>query len=382
MKRLIVGAIGIAALTGGGVFGADFNGDGTNDIGIFRASTGLWSVLHLTRFYLGSGSDRAMPGDYDGDGTVEGAIFRSGDGLWSVRGVTRAYLGTGYDEPLDGVLGNRGGGGEETYWTAGAALYDIYYSDGDVGIGVSDPTNALHVRDNQAYSIVRVVNANSGSDGDGIAIELKAAPYAGTNNKFIGFWDAVDAVGSIRGDGSGGVQLHSGGDDFAEYMPRLDISEEMEAGDIVGIVDGKITRTTRDAEQFQVISSRPIVLGNDPGESRQMLFEQVALIGHAPTKVEGPVRAGDYIVPSGRNDGVGMAVSPDRITLAQCGRIAGRAVESNDRPGVKLVKAAVGISVAAPIVDKLAEEKDERIESLSRRLQAIEEKLSRMEGGQ
>ncbi len=380
MRSGLISAICIVVLIcGGGVFSADFNGDGTNDIGIFRANGGLWSVRLLTRFYLGSGSDRAVPGDYNGDGTVEGAIFRSGDGLWSVRGVTRVYLGTGYDDPLDGVMGNRGGGGGETYWAAGASLYDIYYSNGDVGIGVSDPTNNLHVRGNQAYSIVRVVNANTGSDGDGLSIELGALPYAGTNNKFIGFWDTVGAVGSICGNGSGGVEFRTTGSDFAEFMPRLKESEAMEAGDIVGIIDGKITRATRGAEQVQVISSAPIVLGNDPGETRQKNFEKVALLGHAPTKVEGPVRAGDYIIPSGRNDGTGVSISADKMTLPQCAQIVGRAVEAREEPGVKLVRTAVGINVAAPLLDNLSREKEAQIDKLSQRLQTLEERLSRIE---
>lgn len=373
MKYRISVAVGVAVLIGvGAVFGADFNGDGTNDVGIFRASTGLWSILHLTRFFLGTGSDRAVPGDYDGDGTAEGAVFRSSEGLWSVRGVTRAYLGTGYDEPLDGVLGNRGG---ESYWQAGGDPGEIYYSGGKVGIGVANPTNKLHIEAGDCYSAVRVVNTCEG-EGDGIAIEINSTT-PGANNQFISFWRWYNTLaGAIVGNGSGGVSYTSSGSDFAEFMPRLREDEAMEAGDIVGIVDGKITKAATDAEQYQVLSSAPIVLGNNPEESRRQSCEQVALIGHAPIKVEGPVRAGDYILPSGRGDGIGIAVSPGRITLAQCARIAGRAVEANERTEVKLVKAAVGISVAAPIVDKLAEENDQRIESLSRRLEALEKKLA------
>jgi len=45
---------------------ADFNGDGTNDIGIFRPTSGLWAIRGVTRVYFGSSGDNPMPGDYNG----------------------------------------------------------------------------------------------------------------------------------------------------------------------------------------------------------------------------------------------------------------------------------------------------------------------------
>lgn len=381
MRSWFIGALGTAALIvgGGAVFGADFNGDGTNDAGIFRASTGLWSVAGLTRFYLGSASDRAVPGDYNGDGTVEGAIWRSGDGLWSVRNVTRLYLGLGYDDPLPGVLGNRGGSGGD-YWQAGGDPGEISYLGGKVGIGIANPTNKLHIESGDCFSALRIVNTCEG-EGDGISIEINTETPV-SDHRFVSFWRWYNVLaGSIAGNGSGGVTYWSASADFAEFMPRQNAEEAMEPGDIVGVFGGRIAKSTAEAEQLLVVSAAPIVLGNDPGPRGRNLCEKVALLGQAAAKVEGPVRAGDYILPSGRGDGIGVAVSSDQITLSQCGRIAGRAVESNDLPDVKLVNAAVGINVSAPIVEKLGQEKDNRIEALSRRLEAVEEKLSRMQSG-
>ena len=81
----------------------DYNGDGTSDIAIFRASSGLWAVRGVTRVYFGGAIDQTAPGDYNGDGTTEIGIFRDTSGLWAIRGVTRAYFGTAYDwsEPGD-----------------------------------------------------------------------------------------------------------------------------------------------------------------------------------------------------------------------------------------------------------------------------------------
>jgi len=75
----------------------DYDGDGTDDIGVFRESSGLWAVRGLTRTYFGTVGDAPAPGDYDGDGTTDIAVFRVTNGLWAARGVTRAYFGAPSD---------------------------------------------------------------------------------------------------------------------------------------------------------------------------------------------------------------------------------------------------------------------------------------------
>ena len=117
MKKVAIGLIVLFGLSCGMISrGADFNGDGTNDIGIFRSSSGLWAVRGVTRVYFGSSNDEPMPGDYNGDGTVDIGLFRASSGLWAVMGVTRAYFGGSNDEPLVGVMaagtGGAGGGGK------------------------------------------------------------------------------------------------------------------------------------------------------------------------------------------------------------------------------------------------------------------------------
>ena len=49
-------------------------------------------ALIFSRFYFDSIDDFQIPGDYDGDGTEEAGIFRFSVGLWAIRGVTRAYF--------------------------------------------------------------------------------------------------------------------------------------------------------------------------------------------------------------------------------------------------------------------------------------------------
>ncbi|MEA1927091.1 MAG: DUF1566 domain-containing protein [Candidatus Auribacterota bacterium] len=109
MKRVLF-VVGLALpLLGGVSLAADFDGDGTNDIGIFRPVSSLWAVRGITRVYFGSSNDNPIPGDYNGDGTADIGLFRATSGLWAVRGVTRAYFGSPGDEPLGGSGGGGGG---------------------------------------------------------------------------------------------------------------------------------------------------------------------------------------------------------------------------------------------------------------------------------
>ena len=80
----------------------DYDGDGTASVAVFRSAGGLWAVRSATRFSFGSPEDAPVPGDYDGDGTCEAAVFRGSWGLWSVRGLTLAFLGGPGDAPVPG----------------------------------------------------------------------------------------------------------------------------------------------------------------------------------------------------------------------------------------------------------------------------------------
>ena len=87
----------------------DYNGSNTTDIGIFRSSSGLWAIRNLTRSYFGSSSDLPAPGDYDGDGSCDTAVFRPASGLWAVRNTTRVYFGNSGDIPVAGDYDGDGG---------------------------------------------------------------------------------------------------------------------------------------------------------------------------------------------------------------------------------------------------------------------------------
>lgn len=94
VTRVYFGGLGSIPVPG------DYNGDGRDDIAIYQPGTGLWSVRGITQVYLGAYTDLPVPGDYDGNGRCDFAIFRKSTGMWSVRGVTRVYLGSSSDLPV------------------------------------------------------------------------------------------------------------------------------------------------------------------------------------------------------------------------------------------------------------------------------------------
>lgn len=141
-----------------------------------------------------------------------------------------------------------------------------------------------------------------------------------------------------------GVAYQSGNGDYAEYLQRMYANEEIEAGDIVGVFGGKVTKTTRGAQQIMSVSAAPIVLGNAPPKEEENGYEKVAFMGQVPVKVLGPVESGDYIIPSGREDGTGIAVSPEMMTVDEFAKVVGRAWGSSDNEFVKLVNVVIGLN--------------------------------------
>jgi hypothetical protein len=120
-----------------------------------------------------------------------------------------------------------------------------------------------------------------------------------------------------------GVTYQSGSADYAEWLERKDASERIYSGDIVGVIGGKISKNTSYAEQYLVISTKPAILGNMPMDGTEDRYEKVAFMGQIPVKVRGQVLIGDYILPSGLNDGTGIAVSPNQISAEQYSKIVG-----------------------------------------------------------
>ena len=106
-----------------------------------------------------------------------------------------------------------------------------------------------------------------------------------------------------------GVAYESGSGDYAEWLEKENVEEVLSYGDIVGVVGGKISKNYATAEKFMVVSAAPAVIGNMPQPAEEHEFETVAFVGQVPVKVKGEVHIGDYILPSGDNDGFGTSRS-------------------------------------------------------------------------
>ena len=166
-------------------------------------------------------------------------------------------------------------------------------------------------------------------------------------------------IHSLRGANIG-VSYSSGSGDYAEWLPRLTPTEAIVAGDIVGVRGGKITKDTRDAQQLLAVSTAPIVLGNMHQPGQEHLSEKVAFMGQIPVKVRGAVLEGDYIIPSGLNDGVGLAITPSSMTAEEYTKVIGRAWASAEGADEKLVNVVVGLNAGdvAKLLQRDASERD------------------------
>ncbi|MBT6120196.1 hypothetical protein HOH45_01865 [bacterium] len=195
-----------------------------------------------------------------------------------------------------------------------------------------------------------IIQNTGGSLADSLAIHhvtdgIEIVP----NAKYITFKTNLRTLGTIEGNVDGdGVRFTTYGADYAEYLVKENKKDSFETGDIVGIINGIVSKKTQNAQQVLVKSSNPGVAGNWPGNDKLDEYELVAFFGQIEVKVQGPVEKGQYILPSGKNDGVGIALSKEDIPIDMLHLVVGRAWESAKSDSVSLIKAAVGFNFSVP----------------------------------
>jgi hypothetical protein len=167
-----------------------------------------------------------------------------------------------------------------------------------------------------------------------------------------------------------GITFASGSEDYAEYLPRLNQAQDLLPGQLVGMKNGFVTLDTRDADRIMVISHNPAVLGGIPQEGDEREHEMVAFLGQIPTMVMGKVEPGDYILPSGWNNGYGVAKNPKDMTPEDYKLILGVAWESNER-GMGEVNVAVGLNTN-DVADQLIRQQEE-IDRLNEQMNILAE---------
>ncbi len=267
---------------------------------------------------------------------------------------------------------------------------------GDLAVGPSDPIARLHVRDaikeTGATNLGRhagVVENTSTDDGaDVFALKTALDNPRGVTN-FISFLDADEQVGTIQGNGNGGIEITGNGADFAEELPVAEQAEAPEPAEIVGVRGGEVSLETDGAGRVMVASRAPIMTGNaEPGsETDAARRVKVAFVGQVPVKTRGSVDTGDLIVASGQNDGTARAVSPDDYRRKEHGPIAGQAWEAKATDEVGEVTVAVGIGSAGPLAQQLEEERERnqdqqsQIADLKAENRKIKKRLAALEEG-
>jgi hypothetical protein len=177
-----------------------------------------------------------------------------------------------------------------------------------------------------------------------------------------------------------GVTYQSGAGDYAEYLLKQTPSEKINASEIVGVKGGKISKNIEGAEKLMVVSFKPIVLGNTPNENLLPNYEKVAFMGQVPVKVFGKVNLGDYIIPNGVNNGVGVAISPDKIKHSDVKNIVGIAWSVAENPlAISSVNVAIGLNVNDN--QKLVEKQQAEINDLKSEIAKINAKLDQIIDG-
>ena len=159
------------------------------------------------------------------------------------------------------------------------------------------------------------------------------------------------------------------------------VNEEILKTDIVGVRGGKISKNTTNAEQIMVVSTSPIVLGAEPSTDKIDNFRQVAFMGQVPVKIKGDVTSGDYILPSGENDGFAIAVGPENLKIDDLSNIIGRSWSTVKDREYSLVNIVVGVKthewtqiykVLQNDLLKLESNLDLKMDQLNNRLKTIE----------
>jgi len=175
----------------------------------------------------------------------------------------------------------------------------------------------------------------------------------------------IDYIKSVAG-----VKYSSSAGDYAEYLELRDYkdTESIIPAQVVGVKGGKITLDTRDCEKVMVISMNPAVVGKEPLREQRSKFKPVAFMGQVPVFVLNETHIGDYILPSGNNDGYAIARSPEKMEVDDYKIIIG--IAWGETNASKTVNVVVGINTNDVLA--VVKQQKKQIGELEGRIERIE----------
>jgi hypothetical protein len=276
----------------------------------------------------------------------------------------------------------------------GGSYEDVVYVDntGNLGVGNNTPLTRIHVQDEKngfttssidSHVAVFENTLSTSKRAPVLALKIGTTETPSIYSNYITFFDGNDsAIGAIQGNGSGGIELNSGSADFAEYLPKINRKEIFKPYEVVGIIGGKVTKNTEKADLVSVITNNSIVTGNNPGKDRLEYFTKVSFMGQVPVKVKGEVNEGDYILPSGNNDGIAIGKSPEEIEKNSIHKVIGVAWEKKNTVAIGPVTTYISLNSDRKTILRLMRKNNKlerEIDQLNGRLQEIESRLSKIE---
>ena len=159
-----------------------------------------------------------------------------------------------------------------------------------------------------------------------------------------------------------GVTYESGSADYAEWLPAADPMESFMPGHVVEVKNGKISKIISGAGKLMVVSTKPIVLGNMQNRDKETNMAKVAFLGQVPVQVMGKVNVGDYILPSGHQDGMGRAVHSNKMQVDDYEKIVGIAWSEGKDEFYNMINTAIGLNTND--IHRVIQEQEKNIQEL------------------